>query len=151
PLVVKGSGQPGDGEKFVRKGPVGPQWFFKDGDRLYWNGSSHSQDEGWQCSVVEFYLRTRFPGWKVTSGRGGPTEVSAVGYAQIIDRLKPTAIFCEFGLYGGDDQVDGIVRAADKLAVLCQEKGVRLVMMPSAFRAAHIQRLPAEYQGLSRE
>jgi len=128
--------------------PAGPRWFFRDGDRLYWNGSSHSQDEGWQCSLIEFYLRTRFPQWKITSGRGGPTEASATAYGPIIEKLQPTAIFCEFGFYGGDDQVDGVVKAAEKLAVLCQEKNVRLVMMPSAFRAAHIDRLPAEYQGL---
>ncbi|OAI46674.1 hypothetical protein AYO44_10885 [Planctomycetaceae bacterium SCGC AG-212-F19] len=131
--------------------PAGPRWIFRDGDRLYWNGSSHSQDEGWQCSVIEFYLRTRFPEWKVTSGRGGPTEVSATATAQIIDRLKPTIVFCEFGLYGGDDQVEGIVKSADKLLEVCREKKVTLVMLPSAFRAAHINRLPPEYKGLNKE
>jgi lysophospholipase L1-like esterase len=140
-------------KELPKTGPVssGPKWFFRDGDRLYWNGSSHSQDEGWQCSVVEFYLRTRFPQWKISSGRGGPTDVSAAAYAPIIEKLRPTVVFCEFGYYGGDDQVDGVVKAAEKLAALCAEKKVRLVMLPSAFRAAHIQRLPAEYQGLSRE
>lgn len=131
--------------------PAGPAWFLRDGDRLYWNGSSHSQDEGWQCSLIEFYLRTRFPQWKITSGRGGPTDVSAAAYAPIIDKLKPTVVFCEFGYYGGDDQVDGVVKSAEKLAALCQDKKVRLVMMPSAFRAAHIDRLPNEYKGLNPE
>ena len=130
---------------------AGPRWFFRDGDRLYWNGSSHSQDEGWQCSLIEFYLRTRFPQWKVTSGRGGPTDVSAAATVPIIERLKPTVVFCEFGFYGGDDQADGILRNADKLLALCREKKVTLVMLPSAFRAAHIDRLPAEYQGLNKE
>lgn len=130
--------------------PAGPRWLFRDGDRLYWNGSSHSQDEGWQCSVIEFYLRTRFPEWKVSSGRGGPTEVSATGIADVITRLKPTAVFCEFGYYGGDDQVEGIVKSADKLLEVCRDKKVTLVMLPSAFRAAHINRLPAEYNGLNK-
>lgn len=130
---------------------AGPRWFFRDGDRLYWNGSSHSQDEGWQCSLVEFYLRTRFPQWKISSGRGGPTEASATAFAPLLEKLQPTAVFCEFGFYGGDDQVEGVVKAAEKLAALCQGKKVRLVMLPSAFRAAHIDRLPAEYQGLQPE
>jgi lysophospholipase L1-like esterase len=131
--------------------PAGPRWPFRDGDRLYWNGSSHSQDEGWQCSVVEFYLRTRFPEWKITAGRGGPTEVSATATADIITRLKPTVVFCEFGLYGGDDQVEGIVRSADQMLGVCRDKKVTLVMLPSAFRAAHINRLPPEYKGLNKE
>ncbi|MBA4387167.1 MAG: hypothetical protein C0404_04240 [Verrucomicrobia bacterium] len=128
---------------------LGAKWIFRDGDVLYWNGSSHSQDEGWQASVIEFYLRTRFPEWKISSGRGGPTGADATAFREVIAKLKPSVIFCEFGLYGGDGDpgpLEKLEKWMGGTLQVCRDNKVTLVMMPTVYHADHIDRLPAIYK-----
>lgn len=123
----------------------GARWPFKDGDRLYWFGASHT-NIGIYCSTVEFYLRTRLPEMKVVSAHtSSPTGLRAGAVAKVLDERRATIVFPEGGFYDTHDPAK-FVGGAEAVNQVCKDKNARCIFLPTMWLAGATRVLPPEYK-----
>lgn len=124
--------------------PAGQKWPFKDGDRLYWFGASHTSI-GIYCSTVEFYARTRFPELKLVSAHTSkPTGLNAGSLKGVIEERKPTIVFPEGGFYDTHDPVK-FVQGAAAVASVCSNAGARCIFLPTMWIGNTLKKAPPEF------
>lgn len=119
---------------------AGKRWPFKDGDRLYWFGASHTSI-GVYCSAVEFYIKTRFPDIKLVSAHTSkPTGLNPWGLKKPLEERKPTIVFPEGGFYDtGDPQK--FVGLAAAVNAACTNAGAKCIFMPTVWLAETTNKL----------
>jgi hypothetical protein len=117
------------------KPETGIEFPFKNGDNVFWIGSSSTRIGQW-CRTLEFLLRTRHPEIKLTFDKqttGAGTFETALEDLPYWLKLKPTLVFFN---YGGNDAiaskrgVNAFKAAMGKCVEQSVAAGARVVLMP---------------------
>ncbi|MBA4387572.1 MAG: hypothetical protein C0404_06295 [Verrucomicrobia bacterium] len=125
--------------------PAGQRWPFKDGDRLYWFGASHTSI-GIYCSTVEFYVRTRLPELKIVSAHTSkPTGLDSGSVKKVLAERNPTIVFPEGGFYDTADPKK-FAQGAAAVAAVCSNANAKCIFLPTMWLGNTLKKAPVEFQ-----
>lgn len=134
--------------------PAPPGFFFRDGDRVQFLGDSITESRMYS-TLVESYLLTRFPNWKITfRNTGWGSDMMNLrmrnglekGYARDIAPLQSTVVTVNFGMNDALGETAGLAGYADSARALTGKlaaAGVRAVLVSPSPRESYEAGQPA--------